>query len=107
MKLVLAVSWAASCALALIACTPQQEAEGEVFTFACANGKSFTVSYDEATTHATVKAGGATHKLPSVISGSGARYSDGKVEFWEHQGEATLTGADDGPYDRCPRKDPS
>ena len=34
--------------------------------------------------------------LPSVETGSGAKYSDGDVEFWTHQETATLamTGAD-------------
>lgn len=99
----------------LVACSPQAQkpadapaAEaGKVFTFACANGQSFTVSYDEGFTVATVKAAGQTYKLPAVISGSGSRYSDGKIEFWEHQGEALLNGVAGGPYEACPLKDPA
>src|SRR5690349_979196 len=105
-------AFAAACALGLLACSPQgqpaaangadakpeeakpQEAAAadaaEVFTYVCPGGKTFSVSYDEGFTLATVKAGAATYKLPSVISGSGARYSDGKVEFWEHQTHAML-----------------
>jgi membrane-bound inhibitor of C-type lysozyme len=29
--------------------------------------------------------------LPLAISASGARYSDGKVTFWEHQDKATVS----------------
>lgn len=102
-------------ALGFAACSPQTPAasnpaapkETEVFTFACANGQSFTVSYDEGATTATVKASGQTYTLPAVISASGARYTDNKVEFWEKGGEAMLNGAAGGPYEACPLKDPS
>ena len=33
---------------------------------------------------------GQTFHLPVAMSGSGARYSDGKTTLWEHQGEATF-----------------
>ena len=99
--------------LGLLACSPQAQkpadapaAEARVFTFACANGQSFTVTYDEGFTVATVKAAGQTYKVPAAISASGSRYTDGKVEFWEHQGEALLTGAAGGPYEACPLKNP-
>ena len=95
---------AASFALALLACSPQAQTSqtDKTVTFACANGKSFTVTYDEGDKAAVVKAGAETYRLPVAVSGSGARYSDGKVEFWEHQGEAMLNGASDGPYESCP-----
>ncbi|HEY3275736.1 MAG TPA: MliC family protein [Syntrophorhabdaceae bacterium] len=32
--------------------------------------------------------------LPEAVSASGARYSDGKMTFWEHQGSATLFKGD-------------
>ncbi|HEV7694262.1 MAG TPA: MliC family protein [Hyphomonadaceae bacterium] len=116
---------AGACALGLIACSPQGEpaaktdakpeaakpAEAaaadaaEVFTYVCPAGKTFSVSYDEGFTTATVKSGADTYKLPAVISGSGTRYSDGKVEFWEHQGEAMLNGTPGGDSGSCPRKE--
>jgi membrane-bound inhibitor of C-type lysozyme len=43
-----------------------------------------------------------------VISGSGARYSDGKVEFWEkggNGGEAMLNGTPGGDTGSCPHKE--
>lgn len=33
-------------------------------------------------------------KLRRTVSGSGARYTSGNKEFWEHQGEATYSIAD-------------
>jgi membrane-bound inhibitor of C-type lysozyme len=38
-----------------------------------------------------------------VQAASGARYSDGAVEYWEHGGGATLNGARGGPYNNCRR----
>jgi membrane-bound inhibitor of C-type lysozyme len=88
-------------ALGLLGCSTV--AKPDRFTFACASGSSFTVSYDGKGA-AMVEAGGKSYTLPSALSGSGARYSDGSVEFWEHQGKATLTGAVGGPYEACPLK---
>lgn len=42
--------------------------------------------------------------LPIAESGSGARYSDGLAEFWEHQGEAAIT-LPDGTETTCTRDD--
>lgn len=103
-----------TCAFVLLACSPQappaakadaKSDAAEVFTYVCPGGKTFSVSYDEGFTMATVTSGSATYKLPAAISASGARYSDGKVEFWEHQGEAMLNGAPDGDSGSCPRKE--
>jgi len=106
-------------ALALAACSPQaaappavsekppeptSAATAQVFIFTCAGGKSFDVTYDEGFTVATVSLDGATYKLPAAISASGSRYFDGKVEFWEHQGEAMLSGFPGAPEAPCPRQ---
>jgi membrane-bound inhibitor of C-type lysozyme len=114
MKRILALA----CVLGLAACSPQGQpakadakpaeaaaTDAEVFTYVCASGKTFSVTYDEGFTTATVKADSGTYKLPAAISGSGARYSDGKIEFWEHQGEAMLNGAPGGDSGSCPRKE--
>ena len=98
---------ACSCFVALLACSPQDKpaaADAEVFTFACANGKTFSVTYDEGFTVATVKSDGQTYKLPAVIAASGSRYSDGKIEYWEHHGEALLHGTPAGELNSCPQK---
>lgn len=97
---------ACSCFVSLLGCSPQDKtaAAAEAFTFACANGKTFNVSYDEGFTVATVRADGNTYKVPAVMAASGSRYSDGKIEFWEHQGEALLHGTPVGELNNCPQK---
>jgi membrane-bound inhibitor of C-type lysozyme len=52
---------------------------------------------------AEVFAGGQVYVLPGVAAGSGTRYTNGSVEYWEHGGEATLNGAHGGPYNNCRR----
>lgn len=42
--------------------------------------------------------------LPLVVSASGAKYSDGTVTFWTHQGEATLMMESDGASIMCTQK---
>jgi membrane-bound inhibitor of C-type lysozyme len=50
--------------------------------------------FDNASQSLQVQVDGKTLTLPTVESGSGARYADGQGnEFWEHQDEATLTQA--------------
>ncbi len=50
-----------------------------------------------------VFAGGQVYTLPHVAGASGAKYSNGSVEYWERGGEATLSGAHGGPYNNCRR----
>jgi len=71
-----------------------------VYVWRCAGGSSFAVYYDKDGS-AVVTAASQKYVLPRAISGSGARYADGEVEFWEHQGKATLSGAAGGPYREC------
>ena len=90
--------------LALGACAPDDKPVGPSFTWRCDNGVSFTTRNTEGG-NVEVVAGGETYRLPGVSAGSGARYFDGKVEFWEHAGEAMLNGASGGPYEGCKLKD--
>lgn len=82
----------------------EREAPPGSFPFVCENGVSFTVRFERDGEIAHLDAGGQSYALPQAISASGARYAneDG-VEFWEHQGEATLAGAAGGPYESCRR----
>ena len=82
-------------------CAAGTHAVGDEFAFACANHVHFTVQYEDDDSCAVVSAGGQTYRLGSAIAASGARYSDGRVEFWEHHGDASLTGAAGGPYANC------
>jgi membrane-bound inhibitor of C-type lysozyme len=83
--------------------TVSDVAAGQTWIWRCDNGVSFTTQ--NTSEGNTVVAAGRTYRLPSVISGSGARYSDGRVEFWEHGGEAMLNGAAGGPYQNCTNRD--
>lgn len=47
------------------------------------------------------------YNKPAAISASGSRYTDEKVEFWEHQGEAMLNGIPGESYDGCKIPEPS
>jgi len=89
-------------ALALAACgTTQQRAGGPRTDWRCDSGAAFSVRFSESA--AEVFAGGQLYNLAAAQSASGARYSNGTVEYWEHQGEAQLNGAAGGPYANCRR----
>lgn len=68
----------------------------------CDGGAAFSMRLDSEGA-ANVFAGGRTYTLPGVAAGSGTRYTDGAVEYWEHGNEATLNGAAGGPYTNCRR----
>jgi membrane-bound inhibitor of C-type lysozyme len=90
-------------ALALSGCatTAPQLPDGERFAYACAGSKAFAVAYDKGFTYAVVTTDRARYQLPAAMAASGARYSDGRVEFWEKGPEAMLNGAAGGPYNEC------
>lgn len=48
-------------------------------------------SFDKIARLAQLNINGQTYEAVQIRSGSGARYVGSRVEFWEHQGEATLT----------------
>lgn len=68
----------------------------------CDGGAAFSMRL-KADGNAEVFAGGQLYNLPGVVAGSGTRYTNGSVEYWEHGGEATLNGAAGGPYSNCRR----
>jgi len=65
------------------------------FEYLCADSHRVTVTYIRAPepARATVETDDVTYELPHVVSASGARFSDGKVTWWEHGGEAELSRA--------------
>ncbi|MBL8544239.1 MAG: MliC family protein [Hyphomonadaceae bacterium] len=89
----------AAALLGLAACASSMGPGGPRSDWRCDNGAAFSVRF--AGNNAEVFAGGQTYSLPVAQSGSGARYSNGAVEYWEHQGEASLNGAAGGPYTHC------
>ena len=97
----LARTLAPSFALVLLAACTTGGASGRI-DWRCDNGAAFSARLTSAG-HAEVFAGGHTYDLPGVPAGSGTRYTDGAVEYWEHGGEAMLNGAAGGPYANCRR----
>lgn len=87
--------------LALSACASTGTI-GNRMDWRCGGGAAFSARIKSSGT-AEVFAGGQVYNLPHVQAASGARYSNGAVEYWEHGGEAMLTGARGGPYTNCRR----
>jgi membrane-bound inhibitor of C-type lysozyme len=61
-------------------------------SYFCADGRRMAVTYvnDLDPGSARVVVAGNTYVLPQVMSGSGARYSDGKITWWNKGREGTL-----------------
>ena len=90
----------AAAVVALGACATNDAPTGPSIAWRCDGGVSFSAR-NTANGNAEVLAGGQTYRLPGVRIGSGVRYFNGRVEYWEHGGEAMLNGANGGPYDNC------
>lgn len=88
--------------LALSACATDDTPTGPSAVWRCDGGASFSARMTMKG-NADVSAGGETYRLPGVRAGSGVRYTDGRVEYWEHGEEAMLNGAGGGPYSNCRR----
>jgi len=86
--------------LALAACTTASS--GARVDWSCDGGAAFSMRVTEEG-NAEVFAGGQIYNLPGVPAGSGTRYTNGAVEYWEHGSEAMLNGAAGGPYSNCRR----
>jgi membrane-bound inhibitor of C-type lysozyme len=68
----------------LVGCNRPRE-----YRFRCPDGAILGVSYVTDTARLTLARG--TARLPRVISGSGARYANDTLEFWEHAGEVRVS----------------
>lgn len=93
--------------LALASCSTPQVSDvpvGETWIWRCDSGVTFT-SRNTSNGNIELVAGGRTYRLPGVIAGSGVRYYDGRVEFWEHGGDAMLNGAAGGSYENCTNRE--
>jgi membrane-bound inhibitor of C-type lysozyme len=75
--------------------------DNPTFEYLCSDSRSVTVTYFKAPDagRASVEIGDITYDLPHVISASGARFSDGKVTWWEHGGQAAFSR--DGASTEC------
>ena len=62
-------------------------------TFRCPDGQTIQARFEPADEFVAVRLSGQDLKLPHVISGSGARYSDGKFTFW-NKGKTAMVEVD-------------
>lgn len=88
--------------LALAACGTVSAPSGPRADWRCDGGAAFSMRLNDDGA-AEIFAAGTIYTLPGVPAGSGTRYTDGTVEYWEHGGEAMLNGARGGPYANCRR----
>jgi membrane-bound inhibitor of C-type lysozyme len=90
------VSSAAMALTMILSCsTTEAETERKWLSFRCPDGQAvmaqFQLPEDQ---FVNVRFAGRELRLPHVISGSGARYSDGKTTFW-NKGRSVLVEVDD------------
>ncbi len=88
--------------LALSACATATTPGGPRADWRCDGGAAFSMRLKQ-DGNAEVFAGGQLYQLPAQQTGSGNRYTNGSVEYWEHGDEAVLNGAAGGPYANCRR----
>ncbi len=69
-------------------CSARGRDPAETFHYDC-GGYTFAVEF-HGDTAAVELPTGQVLQLPLAISASGARYSDGRATYWEHQGTARL-----------------
>ena len=63
-------------------------------SFRCPDGRTVMARFEPQDEFVSVQFVGRELRLPHVISGSGARYSDGKTIFW-NKGRSVLVEVDD------------
>lgn len=90
------VSCAAVALAAILSCSQaNMEGEQKWLSFRCPDGQpvmaQFHLPEDQ---FVNVRFAGREMRLPHVISGSGARYSDGTITFW-NKGDSVLMEVDD------------
>ena len=89
------VFMAALC-LCATACAPVEPVRPAIAASATAvfvsdTGQQVRAEYRKDDTVRLTFSDGQTKILPIAMSGSGARYADGRAQWWEHQGEATYS----------------
>ena len=92
------VGKAAFAALALAAmsnCSATKvETEQNWLSFRCPDGQTVMARFEPEDQFVSVRFAGRDLRLPHMISGSGARYSDGKTTLW-NKGDSVLVEVDD------------
>jgi membrane-bound inhibitor of C-type lysozyme len=79
---------------AILSCSQINFEEGKWLAFRCPDGRSVLAQFEPKDEVVGVRFDGRDLRLPHVISGSGARYSDGKTTFW-NKGRSALMEVDD------------
>lgn len=88
---------AALLASALAGCVAEPRSPAQLLT--CAGGRTLAVTFDAVADAALIAEGSERRPLLRLISGSGARYGDGRTELWIKGNQATLT--EDGTRRSC------
>jgi len=70
------------------------ETEQKWLNFRCPDGQVVMAQFQPQDQFVNVRFAGREMRLPHVISGSGARYSDGKTTFW-NRGRSVFVEVDD------------
>jgi membrane-bound inhibitor of C-type lysozyme len=80
---------------AMLSCSQaDMGAEQKWLSFRCPDGQTVMARFEPQDQFVSVRFAGRELRLPHVISGSGARYSDGKTTFW-NRGRSALVEVDD------------
>jgi membrane-bound inhibitor of C-type lysozyme len=79
---------------AMLSCSQANVGEEKWLTFRCPDGQTVMARFEPHDQFVSVQFEGRDLRLPHVISGSGARYSDGRTTFW-NRGRSALVGVDD------------
>ena len=66
------------------------EREERWLSFRCPDGRFVRARFDGRDEFAGIQFAGQEWRLPHIVSGSGARYSDGKTTFWSRGKSALL-----------------
>jgi len=85
--------------VALAAC--EKKPTGKTHVFACSDGTRVEVVFSEKRDRATMRIGDKSYKLKQIPAASGAKYSDGKVVFWNKGRGAYIEIGGEVVYDGC------
>jgi membrane-bound inhibitor of C-type lysozyme len=95
MKGVAKVGFAAVALAVMLSCSVTKvETQQSWLSFRCPDGQIVMARFEPQDQFVSVRFAGLDLRLPHVISGSGARYSDGKTTFW-NKGNSALMEVDD------------
>jgi membrane-bound inhibitor of C-type lysozyme len=79
----------------------EENSPTKLHVFRCADGATVTVIFTETDDSITMRLGGRSYRLEHVEAASGAKYSDGKVVFWNKGKEAFVEIDGEMVHDGC------